>query len=563
MVTAAEFAKFNNILSNSSLQRSNPHLNDGNKSNVANSHQLLSGYVDEYFYVDKSSENLTFTISGHKNRSEIRVNQNFDTAEPNIERTLSASLQPINIQATLEKAVSGDEVTFLQIHNKGTDSSGHGYIPHPLLRITYEAERNGKYGHYWATIKLNALDCRTSVESLASECSNAYKKFDLGEAKLKQMTDFDITVHESQLTIKVNNVEKVNHNIQYWSHLLSYFKAGVYNQYDDGDGINSWSQVQFAKLNVVEKNFYVQKPLEWDINKWKLSIPVTKKDWNTKNNSTTVADFSPEHCFNSPQSESFVLTNQTNLAYRYPTGLISFFKVEDQRLHFSADMGYGVTTANSNYIRSELRELFNTDSVSTCSTNTSNTSWKVNDSATQTHRHTLTSTLRIDEYPSVLGQLPKVVVGQVHGWEIKQALIKILWEGDDKPVRVQLNQSFFTNNKACKNNESNCNAWPFSIEMGTYASKIDWQYQIVVDDNGLQITTQQTDGSQRVQRNLYWGQPFSKTKEGKKVTMDSKWANDDIAYYFKAGIYPQFKPTPSYANQRFSVSFSQIEVSHE
>ncbi len=150
----AGYAQYTNILSNSSLQRSNPLQEDGNKSNVANSSQLLSGYFDDYFFVDSHTGNLTFNMSGYKNRSEIRVNQNFDTAEQSVDRTLNTRFQPIDIKSTLESAVSGDEVTFIQVHNKGTDQNGTGYIPHPLLRITYELERDGKYGHYWAVIKL-------------------------------------------------------------------------------------------------------------------------------------------------------------------------------------------------------------------------------------------------------------------------------------------------------------------------------------------------------------------------------------------------------------------------
>ncbi len=276
-----------------------------------------------------------------------------------------------------------------------------------------------------------------------------------------------------------------------------------------------------------------------------------------------MAEFKPQHCYNSSEDEPFLLNNETDLSYNYESGLISFFKVEDNRLQFSTDMGYGITTANSNYIRSELRELFNAENIGSCSTGTDATSWKILDSTTDTKRHTLTSTLRIDEYPQITGRDPKVVVGQVHGWEIKQALVKVLWEGDAKPVRVALNQDFFVDNKACSNNESNCDSWPFSIEMGTYKSDVDWQYQITVDNAGIYLVTQQADGTDRVQHQLYWGDEFSNTKGGEKITMSEDWTDESIAYYFKAGIYPQFKPDQAYVGQRFSVSFSQVDIVHE
>ncbi|USD63106.1 polysaccharide lyase family 7 protein [Vibrio sp. SCSIO 43140] len=560
-VAPSLYSKYDAVLTASKLQRSDPSEGDGNKSDVADSDDLMVGYYDEYFYADENTKDLIFKMSGDSNRSELRVNENFDTSKIGVSRTLSTSFQPIDIKNVLQQSVDGDEVTFLQVHNKGTSSDGTGYIPHPLLRVTYELERNGEMGHYWAVLKVNALDCSSGSEHAgSSDCNNAYQRIDLGEANLDAMTDMDITIQEERLVIEVDGVQKLDHDISYWADLLSYFKAGVYNQYDDGDGINTWSEVRFSKLEVQQESF--EQGINWDIDQWKITIPVSKSEWDSSESSSSAAEFKPYHCYSSPESEEFVFNNDSDILYHYDSGDISFFKVVDNRVHFATDMGYGTSTSNSSYIRSEFRELFNAQALDTCSTSSDATSWKINDSATGTDVHTLTSTLRIDDYPQISGQDPKVVVGQVHGWEISQALVKLLWEGESKPTRVILNQDFFTDNKKCSDNEDGCDDWPFSVEMGTYAANEEWQYQITVDDNGITLMTQKENGEGKVERFLGWGAAYSDTKDGDTITMSTDWAEPEIAYYFKAGLYPQFKPDSDNAGQRFEASFSQIEIEH-
>ncbi len=249
----AQFNQFSHILFASKLQRSDPTQTDGKHSEVAKNSDLINGYYDNYFYADSESQQLVFRMSGYKNRSELRVNENFIITEQGIARTLSASFQPIGIKQALQHASSGDEVTFLQVHNKGTTATGDGVIPHPLVRITYELERNGQYGHYWAALKLNAFDCSSGSEYYGSaDCDNPYLHLDLGEADLSSMTDMQITIAESRLIITVNGEQKVDYDISYWDQMYSYFKAGVYNQYDDGSGIKQWSEVRFSHLNVTE-----------------------------------------------------------------------------------------------------------------------------------------------------------------------------------------------------------------------------------------------------------------------------------------------------------------------
>ncbi|TCS43289.1 polysaccharide lyase family 7 protein [Reinekea marinisedimentorum] len=239
-MTPVLYPQFQDILSQSKLQVSDPAGKSGNKSEFGQEGDF-TGVVSDYFYVDSNSEALVFGMTGYKNRSEVRVLDNFKTDSADTFYHLSANLLPINPrEAVMNSDESNDSMTFLQVHNAGSEpstrgSTGGGYIPHPLLRVVYEAERDGLTDHYWAVIKNNAMDCGSkSGNKDKQECKDAYVKFDLGAVDMKKPTDFDIIVGNSHLVINVNGETKVDHDISYWAHLNSYFKAGVYNQFKEG-----------------------------------------------------------------------------------------------------------------------------------------------------------------------------------------------------------------------------------------------------------------------------------------------------------------------------------------
>ena len=227
-------------------------------------------------------------------------------------------------------------------------------------------------------------------------------------------------------------------------------------------------------------------------------------------------------------------------------------------MHFRADMGYGTSTENSSYICSELRELYQSNTQPDCSTSDEDTSWYLNDTRTNTTSHELTATLRIEDYPNITNinnQDPKVVLGQIHGWKINQALVKLLWEGENKPVRMILNSDFERNNQDC----SGCE--PFSVELGTYAASEEWRYTIRADEDGVYLATHDSDGTNTVSHTILWGQDYT-DKDGDRVSLTSDWTSTDIAFYFKAGIYPQFKPDSDYVGEVFDVSFSSLRAEH-
>ena len=245
-----KYSQYQAVLSESKLQVSDPNGKSGNKSEFATNSDF-SGVVSEHFYVDPNTENLVFSMKGHKNRSEVRVLDNFDTSLPNTFYHLTADLKPIDPKGSLKDSdAKNDAMTFLQVHNSGNGeskrgTSGEGYIPHPLMRVVYEAERSGKKDHFWAIIKNNAVNCGSKSGNKGKpECKNAYIKLDLGPVDLQSMTHFDIAVGNSKMVIKVNGETKVDHDITYWKHLHSYFKAGVYNQFKNGT-----SEVHFSSLD--------------------------------------------------------------------------------------------------------------------------------------------------------------------------------------------------------------------------------------------------------------------------------------------------------------------------
>ena len=183
-------------------------------------------------------------------RNEVRVHKNFRTDLPNQFYTLSSTVEIIDPEGSMKNSDSKqNEITFLQVHNKGLDNQGTHNVPHPLLRIVWKRDTGSVKGHFWAMVKNNAVICKGSFgkknkDKDMCKADIAYKKYDLGKAPLNKKTDFDITVGNKQLVIDVDGKRLVEHDIDYWRHLLSYFKAGVYNQFTNG-----MSEAHFYKLD--------------------------------------------------------------------------------------------------------------------------------------------------------------------------------------------------------------------------------------------------------------------------------------------------------------------------
>lgn len=256
-ITPISYAKFAPILAASKLQISTPNGKAGSKNEVAEDGNFKD-IMDENFYVDKGSEAFVFKMEGYKLRNELRVRENFKSNDPNTFHRLSAELLLINPQDSVKDSTKKNrEMTVLQVHNKGTADDGKhgtGYIPHPLLRIVWLEERSGIKNHYWAIIKNNALNCRKVDGAYPfPECKKSYLKMDLGAASATEATQFDIIVGGEKLVIKMNGETKVDHSLDYWTHMLSYFKAGVYNQFKNGQSEAHFYQLEYKVDKIVNE----------------------------------------------------------------------------------------------------------------------------------------------------------------------------------------------------------------------------------------------------------------------------------------------------------------------
>ncbi|ANO34522.1 hypothetical protein BCU83_15195 [Vibrio breoganii] len=274
----------------------------------------------------------------------------------------------------------------------------------------------------------------------------------------------------------------------------------------------------------------------WNIEQWKITLPVSESYYKEHfgvssglNDRDSAVELLPSKC-----SGKDVFSLETSLPY--------FYVADNEDVHFIVDLGdAGIsTTTNTKYARSELRELYNYNSSSICSSSTQN--WTVDDA-----NHQLQAQLQIEDYPNISGKDPKVIVGQVHGYKIKQALIKLQWEGGNKPIRAILNNTFLPDDQSC----SYCKS--FSVDLGTAEANSDWRYNIEVNENGVVLE------AAGVSKSFAWGEKIENTG----YALDPDWAHSDNSFYFKAGIYPQIEPSSSLSGQIFDVSFSEIKITHQ
>ncbi|ANO35280.1 hypothetical protein A6E01_18870 (plasmid) [Vibrio breoganii] len=276
----------------------------------------------------------------------------------------------------------------------------------------------------------------------------------------------------------------------------------------------------------------------WDINQWKITLPVSESYYKEHfgvgsdlNDRDSAAELIPADC-----AGKDTLTADTTLPY--------YVSHEGGRTHFIADLGdAGVaTTTNTKYTRSELRGLYHYDTESRCSASAQN--WAIPDKA----NHNLSATLRVEQYPNV--SEPKVIVGQVHGYRIKQALIKLQWDGPSKDFRAIINNDFELDDQLC--DASKCQ--PYSLRFEEVPAYEDFNYEIDVNATGIAITVN------GVTQSVAWGE---RIESGEAMSvLNPAWADATNEYYFKAGIYPQIEPELN-SGHVFDVSFSRIELTHE
>jgi hypothetical protein len=181
--------------------------------------KALAGYSSDYFFLNAARE-MCFhldaaekgaTVNAHYVRSELRHMPNWKTSDAH---TLTGEFRVVS-------KLTPDKVTALQIHGINTDGSD---AP-PLLRIAVNK------GALVAFLKIDNEGDRNEVIVLKKSIGDRFVKV-------------EVSVHNRQLKITVDNEVKLTRSLAFWKY-LNYFKAGCYPQATQGT-----VYVFFRKLSV-------------------------------------------------------------------------------------------------------------------------------------------------------------------------------------------------------------------------------------------------------------------------------------------------------------------------
>lgn len=539
-------ARYQNVIDASSFQVSDPQASSGNKT----THNTLNDYVDDYFYSDNASSDLTFTMSGYSNRAELRVLNNFSTADSNYQQRLVASVLPITPSLSIANSdVSKDSITFLQVHNKGTvvSDATEGILSHPLLRVTCESFRslNGvDYdSYYWAVLKNNAYECGEGNDDSyygKSECDNAYTYFPLTDFVEGQATNFEIIVGNSTLTIKVDGQKTIEQDISYWDSLLSYFKAGVYNQFYNGTSKTLFSVLEYYQdesiVNSYGLNALVAPSSNFDLADWYLSIPENEGDG--------YATSIKENVLNASYQDKY------------------FYTANDGGMVFYTPVAGVTTSSGTKYVRTELREMLRRGDTS-ISTSDKENNWAFSSIPLSEQADfggidgRMTATLAINHVTTTSSNnqhVGRIVIGQIHA-------------ASNEPIRLYYHK--------LPNNEQG--ALYFAHETAKAKGGNETWYnllgEMVSSTGGINSTANPSNGITLAEAFSY-----SIIVEGDKLIvsilqdslelvskeinmLNSGYDDEDNYMYFKAGLYLQ--DNSSNDNDYAQVTFYALNNTHD
>jgi hypothetical protein len=165
---------------------------------------MMPGCSGWFFRLDDSGKIMTFNMSGDHHRSELRQVVEWKTSSHTWKKLIGEVHIPLPETAELE------QITFAQIH----DSESHPNKP--LLRMVWIRSKDGYDDSLWAAVRLAVDQDQISWTRLGKRTDDFQK--------------FEVKVKENLLKIELNNVLKVEADVEYWQDLSSYFKAGVYLQ---------------------------------------------------------------------------------------------------------------------------------------------------------------------------------------------------------------------------------------------------------------------------------------------------------------------------------------------
>ncbi len=155
-----DLEKFRSVLDDSKLQAptSSPTMIDRGD---------FHGASNEYFFLDKTGQYMTFTVEGASKRSELRqLTGDWDTATEIPQRLIA------RVRVFVPEDGELEQFTFLQIHDRKIGEKG---LNNPLLRIACHSDFRDKKDHLWSHVRTpHDVNRPISLANLAA------RKVDLG-----------------------------------------------------------------------------------------------------------------------------------------------------------------------------------------------------------------------------------------------------------------------------------------------------------------------------------------------------------------------------------------------
>lgn len=528
-----DYSQYKAALTAANLQQSDPLT--GNKSDVVDAGNYAN-FDNEYFYIDNKSGWLTFEMEGDSNRSELRFIENFKSNLIDTQYRLTAEILPINPAESVANSSDGEEITLLQVHNKGENANtDDSVLSHPLLRVIWDGESRhddatglSYTNAYWAIIKTNALECKDeSKPAYSNDCGDSYDFYYLADFNSEQATAFDIIVRNEKLIINVDNQLKVDFGISYWSHLYSYFKAGAYNQYEKGNSVIQFKTITYTTGDVNDDPVsdlptnsldpLVAPASNFDLSNWNLSVPINRGDGIA----TTIK---VEELNDDYELTDYFWTN-----------------INDGGMVFRDYVGGYKTSSGTSYSRTEFREMLRGENTSIDTKGVNKNNWVFSNAPSSQQQlagavdGNMKATLAVNHVTTTgdASHKGRVIVGQIHA-------------ASDEPVRVyyRLLPGHDKGSIYFAHEPSNGNTEQWHEIIGSKSSNADepedgialnekFSYEIDVIGTSLTVTIKR-DGKKTLTKTVDMG---NSGYNGYYVDGDGETKEDYM--YFKAGVYNQ------------------------
>ncbi|TEW48536.1 alginate lyase [Psychromonas sp. RZ5] len=204
----------------------------------------------------------------------------------------------------------------------------------------------------------------------------------------------------------------VDHDISYWAALYSYFKAGVYNQYTNGNSVVRFKTLTYSDgLLISELDSSLAPSANFDLSKWNLSVPIDngEGDGYKKATTVTVEDLNDDY-----QLADYFWTDTS-----------------DGGMVFKDYIDGAITSKNTTYTRTELREMLRGTDTSISTQGVNGNNWVFSSVPTDLQNKAggvdgnMVATLAVN-HVTTTGKdsyVGRVIIGQIHA-------------ASDEPIRI-------------------------------------------------------------------------------------------------------------------------------